>query len=639
MQPTRKRMVLSSAMLDTRGPWIAGTIYGVAMLAFGVVTLTAPMPVLLDRFVPDDAFYYFRTAREFVTSGRSTFDGLHITTGYQPLWFLASAVVNLVFTQGGELPVRAMLSLQLLSAVGATALMATAVARATNVVIAMVTGVLWVAVFQRPASVNGLETGVHCLLFAMLFAQFIKFQRADPAGRVREAFALGVTAALFFLARVDGVLILMPIALWFTLAWRRHGHRKELVAFVVPISVVAAAYFILNLVATGHATPISGAAKLYHSSLARNAQIMAGESARSVYLANLMWPWHDGAWWAVACLGAPVCAWMLRLFPTRRRIDPRRPATWPFAVGVWVVFLFYGVAFYGSFSRTIWYYGPLVMVGWYYLAVVSNMVSRLRLHWLPFRVSPLLAPFLAVGGALLWLRTAETSAAIVSAVLVAFLARRVRSPLVARFAPVIATIVVGSLVVLSIAGGFSLREWALVTAVSTALGSLVIRPRFSPLGAAYVTLAIVLPSMAVHGANLINDLKSTPSQWNYHLYQGALWARRSLPPDVTIWSGSAGILGYFSERRVVNTDGLANDWSFLNDVLRSGEVPFGTYIARWDYAIDAMTDESLEQFFPEGCFLTLPPGVVPGPFNDGGATRSLRVYQMRPVGVVDCSDQ
>jgi hypothetical protein len=628
--------MLSSAMVDRRGPWLAGITYGLVIVAFGVLTLTAPMPVLLDRFVPDDAFYYFQTAREFVKSGRSTFDGLHITTGYQPLWFLTSAAVNLVFSQGGELPVRVMLYLQLLAAAGATALMAAVAARVTNVAIAMVTGVLWIAVFQRPASVNGLETGVHCLLFALLFAQFVTFQRAAPASRTRRALALGLTAALFFLARVDGLLILAPLALWFTLAARDPARRRDLVVFVAPIFVVVSAYFVVNLVATGHATPVSGAAKLYHSGLARSAQIQAGQSAVSVYLENLIWPWHDGAWWAVASLGAPVCAWILELLAGQRPVDRHRPATWPFVAGVWAVFCFYGAAFYGGFSRTIWYYGPLVMVGWYYVAVLTNFLSR---HWLPFRASPLIAPFLAVGGTLLWLRAAETAAAIIGAVLLAWLARRTKSWLVVRLAPVVATIAVGALVVISIADGFSLREWALVTAVSTALGSLVISHRSSPLQATYVTLAIVLPSMAVHGANLISDLHSKPSHWNYHLYQGALWAQRSLPPDATIWSGSAGILGYFSERRVINTDGLANDWSFLNDVLRTGTVPFGTYIARWDYAIDAMSDESLEHFFPEGCFIDLPAGVVSGPFSDGGMTRSLRVFQMKAVGAVHCSDR
>jgi hypothetical protein len=83
----------------------------------------------------------------------------------------------------------------------------------------------------------------------------------------------------------------------------------------------------------------------------------------------------------------------------------------------------------------------------------------------------------------------------------------------------------------------------------------------------------------------------------------------------------------------VNTDGLANDYEFLDTVLRPQR--YGPYIRQWDYAIDAFDDRSLEQIVPEGCFVPLPDEVAPPPFVDAGV-RQLAVYQMTPTGIVRC---
>lgn len=44
-----------------------------------------------------------------------------------------------------------------------------------------------------------------------------------------------------------------------------------------------------------------------------------------------------------------------------------------------------------------------------------------------------------------------------------------------------------------------------------------------------------------------------------HLYNTALWIRDNLPPDAKIGAWNAGILAYFSDRTVVNLDGVIND--------------------------------------------------------------------------------
>lgn len=47
------------------------------------------------------------------------------------------------------------------------------------------------------------------------------------------------------------------------------------------------------------------------------------------------------------------------------------------------------------------------------------------------------------------------------------------------------------------------------------------------------------------------------------LYEGAAWAKTHLAPDAVIGSWNAGTIGYLSERRTVNLDGVVNSYRFF----------------------------------------------------------------------------
>lgn len=66
----------------------------------------------------------------------------------------------------------------------------------------------------------------------------------------------------------------------------------------------------------------------------------------------------------------------------------------------------------------------------------------------------------------------------------------------------------------------------------------------------------------------------------------AAWINANLPADARIGAWNAGVLGYFSDRTVVNLDGLANDRAYL-DFIASG-APLENYLKqeRIDYVVD-----------------------------------------------------
>ena len=59
------------------------------MLTLGAIALLTRLRVALPfAAYDDDAFYYFQIARNLATGHGSTFDGIHLTNGYHPLWLL-----------------------------------------------------------------------------------------------------------------------------------------------------------------------------------------------------------------------------------------------------------------------------------------------------------------------------------------------------------------------------------------------------------------------------------------------------------------------------------------------------------------------------------------------------------------------
>lgn len=78
-------------------------------LVLRLVVAWLPIPVLIARTLPDDAFIYFVIARNIASGLGATFDGVTQTNGFHPLWALALAPIFYLFP-GGDLLIHFALS-------------------------------------------------------------------------------------------------------------------------------------------------------------------------------------------------------------------------------------------------------------------------------------------------------------------------------------------------------------------------------------------------------------------------------------------------------------------------------------------------------------------------------------------------
>lgn len=77
-------------------------------------------------------------------------------------------------------------------------------------------------------------------------------------------------------------------------------------------------------------------------------------------------------------------------------------------------------------------------------------------------------------------------------------------------------------------------------------------------GAFGVTLMIVGHILTNSGEQFLRN-----SRWHVQAYEAALWARQNLPQNAILAMTDAGMFGFFSQRAVINLDGLVNNMEYI----------------------------------------------------------------------------
>jgi hypothetical protein len=204
----------------------------------------------------DDTFYYLVTAKNFLRLGVFTFDGSNSTNGFQPLWMVA--VVTLFKLVGPD----SALELQIFAVniLEKVLLGATVAASIGFYVYSSRRNLPWATGYLGLLLVllcpfyfvfdQGMETTLAVLLLLIVIYAFLS-----------DSFPLlGLALALLFLTRLDtAVFVATPLVLWMLLKARQTG--KHCWLGIAIFLVTFCSYVALNLAATGHAVPISGALK------------------------------------------------------------------------------------------------------------------------------------------------------------------------------------------------------------------------------------------------------------------------------------------------------------------------------------------------------------------------------------------
>jgi hypothetical protein len=220
--------------------------------------------------VADDASYFMTTARNIAAGRGMTFDGIHPTNGFHPLWLLL--LVPLFLLHGApETMARLVVLLQVALLSVAFLLLHRAHARLFSQRTALVSGVLFVFLVFLPC-INGMESALLTLLLVILYDCGLRISSQSLSWR--RALLFGVILGLVLLSRLDMVFI--PVAMLgcsvpYVLD---RATRSRAIAAIALAGAGSCAmvipYLLFNYTQFGAIVPISGALKSSFPSLALN---------------------------------------------------------------------------------------------------------------------------------------------------------------------------------------------------------------------------------------------------------------------------------------------------------------------------------------------------------------------------------
>ena len=347
-------------------------------LGLRVAFVVRTLPVLDRLFVPDDTYYTLTIARSLADGHGPTFDGIRLTSGFQPLLgFLMTPVFW--FTDSTDVGLRVDLVLLVVIDTLTILVLAWVAYRLAGGVAAVVAAVIWaLSPVAISMALGGLETSL--AIFTQVGLVAIWIHARERGGTVRWVI-VGVVAGLAVLARIDTIALVGLLAL--LQLWR--GPRRELVSAGIAGVVVLAPWWIYCVVTFGTPFPTSGTAVHRAAPFgsfsasrcrSRSARRPVGRSASGTGLAaSSSHDWTFGAvvfWIVVIGLVALTAVWL-----RAAHRDPDRdawtvaPALPTFAAVLLLFYAWFGVSWY--FTR---YLAPVAWIVTVMLAIAVGALSR-----------------------------------------------------------------------------------------------------------------------------------------------------------------------------------------------------------------------------------------------------------------------
>lgn len=302
----------------------------------------------------DDYFYYASVADNLVRHGRLTYDGIHLTNGFHPLWFGVIALIRLMFGRFGA-PFYLALTTIVLVSLAVTYELSVRFARALGMDPAAA------AVFSAMYSVNtamlmtsGMEAVLAIPLLLWLFVESID----DRPLTVRRSAWLGFLSSLAILARLDiaiAVALLVAAYLFFVRPPVGVAVRR-LLAFAGG-GVLVPLYLTANVLVFGTPMPVSALAKQLYSGVGFSVGYAKGVALDSAY----------GP--AVAILLPLGIAALFVLY--RRSPDVRRRPRFIGATALAFAFTFFGLN-----ALSGWVFFP-----WYSYPIAAAVIAAIAFVW------------------------------------------------------------------------------------------------------------------------------------------------------------------------------------------------------------------------------------------------------------------
>ncbi|MBI4518233.1 MAG: glycosyltransferase family 39 protein [Deltaproteobacteria bacterium] len=327
---------------------------------------------LVQKTLPDDAFYYFQIARHYTRGHGVSFDGLTATNGFHPLWLLLIVPFFALAGNDAELPIQCAVTLGALLGVSTLACIYGSARQITASALAGALAVIFYAVNASVTmeSLNGLETALANLLFAASAWYFLAVRTVLDTRRAATA---GLLAGLSVLARTDSAFLLGMMMVAAAAGGRAGARWRPAAAMLVTATLVVLPWEIWSVAVAATPLQSSGVAVPFvlrgnivpEQGTASLAQWTAGQTLDALRLALR----HTGTIWPALLFVIVLGGVALADLRGERRLRRELRQLHFVLAAVLALVLFHGA--YRLYPRS-WYFVPVGLLSAVYLAVVLN---------------------------------------------------------------------------------------------------------------------------------------------------------------------------------------------------------------------------------------------------------------------------
>jgi hypothetical protein len=222
--------------MKKRFPWFEILLIVVALSIQLYAALSDAYNLPNTWFARDDAYYYFKVAQNISEGRGSTFDGIHPTNGYHPLWTLVCIPIFALARFDLILPLRVLLIVMGTLNVATAIVLYRLLRGALSFPAGVLAAVYWTFDpfvqfrYYRP----GLESGIALLFIVLLLYLLYRFERSwrVTTPSVGQIATLGIIAALAVLSRLDLIFFGVVIGAWIIF-------RETPMRYLLPLDVAA----------------------------------------------------------------------------------------------------------------------------------------------------------------------------------------------------------------------------------------------------------------------------------------------------------------------------------------------------------------------------------------------------------------
>jgi hypothetical protein len=232
-------------------------------------------PAVIIRQLTGDSYHYLTIARKAQLSHIYTYDGVHVTNGFHPLWeYFLRAMFYVLNLQTHDAQAIAAMTAALIATTLGLILAGKAVIRFTNryfLALLLVPGLFYMVIgvhvrtLSMWSALDGMESAFSLLfggLFFYVLSLYVGSSANQPYDQVSACRALGLVLPFVILSRLDDF-FLLPAFLLALFLFERSA-RKRIVAGIWiagPSTIAILCYLVYNKMTTGSGMPLSGATK------------------------------------------------------------------------------------------------------------------------------------------------------------------------------------------------------------------------------------------------------------------------------------------------------------------------------------------------------------------------------------------